>query len=102
MFAKSDEIPSFSVQDIKAKPKCCGQRLRRAINLTELAPSPFFSFINVYPVDISLFTKFDEIPTLPVQFIKEPKAHGPQHSPESTAMKAMFSQNIVNVACKKI
>ena len=34
--------------------------------------------------------------------IMKPEAHGPQRSPECTAMKAIFSQNIVNVACKKI
>ena len=31
----------------------------------------------------------------------KPEAHGPQRSPECTAMKAIFSQNTVNVACKK-
>ena len=31
----------------------------------------------------------------------DPEAHGPQRSPECTAMKAIFSQNTVNVACKK-
>ena len=29
------------------------------------------------------------------------EAHGPQRSPECTAMKAIFSQNTVNVAYKK-
>ena len=29
------------------------------------------------------------------------EAHGPQRSPECTAMKAIFSQNTVNGACKK-
>ena len=33
--------------------------------------------------------------------IQNPEAHGPQRSPECTAMKAIFSQNNVNVACKK-
>ena len=37
MFAKFDEMPSLPVQDIKEKPKCCGQR---AITLTELALAP--------------------------------------------------------------
>ena len=32
----------------------------------------------------------------------KPEAHGPQRSPECTAMKAIFSQNTVTVACKKI
>ena len=31
----------------------------------------------------------------------KPETHGPQHSPECTAMKAIFSKNTVNVACKK-
>ena len=33
--------------------------------------------------------------------LEKPEAHGPQRSPECTAMKALFSQNTVNVACKK-
>ena len=44
---------------------------KRAITLTELAPSPYFSIINVHLVDINVFTKSDEIPSLPVQVIKE-------------------------------
>ena len=31
----------------------------------------------------------------------KPEDHGPQRSPECTAMKAIFSQNTVNVAWKK-
>ena len=31
----------------------------------------------------------------------KPEAHGPQHSLECIAMKAIFSQNTVNVACKR-
>ena len=65
VFAKSDEIPSLPVPDIKEKPKCCGQtdlELQRAVTLTELAPSPYFSIINVHLVDINVFAKFDEIP----------------------------------------
>ena len=46
--------------------------LQRAITvLTELAPSPFFSIINVHLVDINPFTKFDEIPSSSIQVIKE-------------------------------
>ena len=39
--------------------------------LSELAPSPYFSIINVHLMDINVFTKSDEIPSLPVQAIKE-------------------------------
>ena len=44
---------------------------QRAITLTELAPSPYFSIINVHLVDTNVFGKSDEIPSLPVQVIKE-------------------------------
>ena len=45
--------------------------------LTELAPSPYFSIINVHLVDINVFAKSDEIPSEPVEVIKEkPKCHG--------------------------
>ena len=51
--------------------------LQRAITLTELAPSTFYSNTNVHLVDINVFAKFDEIPSLPVQDIKEkPKCCG--------------------------
>ena len=73
MFAKFDEIPPLPVQDIKEKPKCCGQR---AITLTELAPSRYFSIINVHLVDTNVFSKFYEIPLLPFQDIEKPKCRG--------------------------
>ena len=66
-----DEISSLPVQDIKAKPKCVDKTLQRAITITELDPSPYFSIINVHLVDVNVFAKFDEIPSLPVQVIKE-------------------------------
>ena len=44
---------------------------------TELAPSPYLCIINVHLVDIKVFAKFDEIPPLPVQDMKEKaKQHG--------------------------
>ena len=51
MFAKFDEIPSLPVQDVKEKPKCCGQRITKGNNynsINVLAPSPYFSIINVH------------------------------------------------------
>ena len=67
-----DEIPSLPVQDIKKKKKnVVDKELRRAITLTELAPSPYFSIINVHLVDINVSAKSDELPSLPVQVIKE-------------------------------
>ena len=51
------------------------KKLQRAIMLTELDPSPYFSIINVPLVDINVFAKSDEIPSLPV--IKEkPECRG--------------------------
>ena len=45
-------------------------------NIIELAPSAYFSIINVCLMDINVFAKFDEIPSLPFQNIKEnPKHH---------------------------
>ena len=45
-------------------------------SLTELAPCPYFSIINVQFVDINVFAKFDEIPTLPVK--EKAKCRGKQ------------------------
>ena len=47
------------------------KELQSAITLTELSPSPYFSIINVHLVDINVFAKSDEIPSLNVQVIKE-------------------------------
>ena len=47
------------------------KELQRAITLTELAPSPYFSKINVHLVDINVVAKSEEIQSLPVQIIKE-------------------------------
>ena len=49
------------------------KELQRAITLTEMAPSPYFSIINVHLVDINVFAKFYEIPSLPFQDIEKPK-----------------------------
>ena len=46
-------------------------KLQRAITLTELAPTPFYSNTNVHLMDINVIAKFEEIPLLPVQDIKE-------------------------------
>ena len=54
------------------------QRITKGNNsIAELSPSPIFSIINVHLVDINVFAKSDEIPSLPVQVIKEkPKCCG--------------------------
>ena len=49
------------------------KELQRAVTLTEVAPSPYFSIINVHLVDINVFAKSDEIPSLLVQVIKNYK-----------------------------
>ena len=43
------------------------------ITLTELALIPFRSNTNVHLMDINVFAKSDEIPSLPIQDIKENK-----------------------------
>ena len=47
------------------------KELQRAITLMELTTSPFYSNINVHLVDINVFAKFGEMPSLPIQDIKE-------------------------------
>ena len=62
---------------ILRKTKCHRQRIRKGNNAKEMVPSPYFSIVNVHLVDINVFAKFDEIPSLPVQVIKEkPKCCG--------------------------
>ena len=56
---------------LKTNQNVVDKELQRAITLTELAHSSYFSIINVHRVDINVFAKSDEIPSLPVQVIKE-------------------------------
>ena len=56
---------------LKKNQNVVNKELQSAITLTELAPSPYFSIINVHLVDINVFAKSDEIPPLPVKVIKE-------------------------------
>ena len=49
--------------------------LQRAITLTEFAPSPYFSIINVHLVDINVFAKFYEILSMSFKDIVKPKRH---------------------------
>ena len=56
---------------LKKNQNVVDKELQTAITLTELAPSPYFSIINVHLVDIYVSAKSDEIQSLPVQVIKE-------------------------------
>ena len=47
-----------------------------AITLKKLAPKPYFSIINVHLVDINVFAKFYEIPSMSFKDIVKPKHHG--------------------------
>ena len=55
------------------KFKHCLFKLLRKTQTQELAPSHYFSIINVHLVDINMFTKFYEIPSLPFKDIEKPK-----------------------------
>ena len=46
---------------------------QRAITLKELAPSPYFSTINILLMDINVFAKFYGITSLPFQDIEKPE-----------------------------
>ena len=51
--------------------------------------------------DLCLVFNHRSLKFIQILIIKKPEAHGPQRLPECIAMKAIFSQNTVNVACKK-
>ena len=63
------KIPSLPVQDNKEKSKCCGQRIIKGNNSNRIGPFPYLSITNVHLVDINVFAKSDEIPSLPVQVL---------------------------------
>ena len=77
VFAKFDGSPSCLFKMLKKNQIVVDKELQRAIIRTELTPSSYFSIINIHLVDINVFAKSDEIPSLTVQVIKEkPKCRG--------------------------
>ena len=50
--------------------------LQREITLIELAPSPYFFIKSICLVDMNMFARFDEIPAMTLQDIKETKQYG--------------------------
>ena len=52
-------------------------RITKGNNSHRIGPLPLYFFTNVYLEDINVFARFYEIPSLPVENIKEkPKRHG--------------------------
>ena len=70
VFARFDEIRSRTLQDMK---EICTNKshleLKGEIILIELAPSPYSLIINV--VCMIMFARFDEIPSMTLQDVKE-------------------------------
>ena len=56
---------------LKKNQNVVDKELQRAITLTYVAPSLSFSIINVHLVDINVFAKFYEIPSVPFQDIEK-------------------------------
>ena len=54
----------------------CHFELQREITLIELVPSLHLFIKSICLVDINMFTRFDEIPTISLQDIKETKRYG--------------------------
>ena len=65
---------------LRKKQNVMDKELQRAITVKELAPSTYFSIINVHLVDINVFAnvfaKFYEILSLPFQGTEKPKRRG--------------------------
>ena len=53
--------------------------LQREITLIELAPCPYFLVLSICLVYMNMFAKFDEIPAMSLQDIKETKRYGRTH-----------------------
>ena len=75
LFTKFNEIPSLPVQVAKEKPKCFGLRITKGNNFIRIGiyGSLYFSIKNVHFVDMNVFAKFYEIPSLPFQDTEKPK-----------------------------
>ena len=54
--------------------------LQREIALTELGPSSYFFIGNSCLVDMNMFARFDKIPTMTFQDIKQTKHYGRTHA----------------------
>ena len=67
MFAKFDEIPAMTLQDIK-ETKCCGLTIKK-----RYTPHNKVCIKSICLVDMSMFAKLDEIPAMTLQDIKEKK-----------------------------
>ena len=46
------------------------------ITLIEMAPSPYFFIISICPVDMNVYARFDEIPSMTLKVIKKTKRNG--------------------------
>ena len=77
VFAKFDEIPSMILEVIK-KQNVTDTRseLQREITSLVLAPSPYFFIGCICLVHMKVFAKFDEIPSMILEVIKETKRYG--------------------------
>ena len=73
VFAKMMKFQYCLLKILRKNQNVVDKELQREITQTELAPSPYFSIINVYLVDINVFAKFYEILSLPFQDIEKPK-----------------------------
>ena len=50
--------------------------LQREVTLVKLALSPYILIKSISPVDINMFARFDEVPTMTLQDIKVTKRYG--------------------------
>ena len=76
MFARFDEIPTMTLQDIKETQfygrMCCHLELQREItSRINYWPLALFFYKSICLVDMNMFARFDEIPTTTLQDIKE-------------------------------
>ena len=61
--------------------------LQREITLIELAPSPYFFVLSICLVYLNMFAKFDDIPAMTLQDIKETKRYGQRETSVHTTNK---------------
>ena len=83
VFAKFDEIPSMTLQDIKdsstvnANTKAILKNYKGKYQaLIILAPSTYFFIISICLVDMNVYARFDEIPPMTLKDIKKIKCYG--------------------------
>ena len=96
MFAKFDETPLMILQDIK-ETKCIPLRITKGNNSNSSGPYPLIFISSIGHILMNVFEKFDEIPSMILQDIKETKCYGHKNVSDKKNVSDTRSDNVKTV-----